>query len=144
MTALKLLLLSGLAGLTGCQCCALTEHYACLIDRISDHEHAKERFYHPELDLNRIGRPDWCSCRLNRLLCPCACSRVRPLPCGQVVCRETGVLQPDTVKHPDWSQQPPSQEEPAVEDAPLPPELQEGEVPRFPDEERAERNLQLP
>ena len=152
LTAAMLLLLVSLAGQSGCQCCALTNHYACLIDRISDHEHTKERFYHPELDLNRIGRPDWCQCRVNRVLCGCACNRVRPLPCEYVVCRETGVGGANHVTHPDWSEsdeseddrdQMPGEEEPS-EDAPLPPALQNGDVPRFPGEDRAEQDLRLP
>lgn len=151
-TALMMVLLAGLAGMSGCQCCALTEHYACLIDCISDHEHAMERFYHPEWDLNRIGRPDWCRCRLNRALCPCACNRVRPAPCGYVVCRETGVVVRDQLRYPDWSQSAPSQDDPELtpledlssEDAPLPPALQQGDVPQSPGEERGERDLRLP
>lgn len=153
-TALKMVLLAGFAGLSGCQCCALTEHYACLIDWISDHERAEEISYHPGWDLNRIGRPDWCTCRVNRLLCPCACARLRPPPCGYIVCRETGVLK----QHPHGPESAPQEEVPdqmpledqtppddqTIEDAPLPPALQEGEVPRIPDEERLERDLQLP
>jgi hypothetical protein len=151
-TAFMMVLLAGLAGLSGCQCCALTEHYACLIDWASDHERAEEISYHPGWDLNRIGRPDWCRCRLNRALCPCACSRVRPAPCGYVVCRETGRGVRDQVKHPDWSQSAPSQDGPeqtpledlSSEDAPLPPALQQGDVPQSPVEERGERDLLLP
>lgn len=150
-TTFRVVLLAGLAGLSGCQCCPLTENYACLIDWISDHERDEEKSYHPGWDLNRIGRPDWCCCRLNRRLCPCACSRVRPLPCGHIVCRES-VMLPEKARHPDWSRQPPSQagpgdsppEEPESEDAPLPPELQKGDVPQFPDPQRAKRDLQLP
>src|SRR5690606_5168269 len=103
-------------------------------------------------DLNRIGRPDWCCCPVNRLLCPCACARIRPAPCGYVVCRERGGVGRDAVKHPDWSQQPPSADGPeqtpledlSSEDAPLPPALQEGQVPEVLDEKRLERDLQLP
>lgn len=96
-----------LLGLTGCQCCALTEHYASAVDCISDHEHHFERFYHPGWDLNRIGRSDWCSYPKNRLCCRCVCDRCRPAPCEYIVCRETGRLLPPTVTHPDWSEQPP-------------------------------------
>lgn len=151
-TALMMVALSGLVGLSGCQCCCLTEPLSHFIDRIADHEHAWQYYYHPELDLNRIGRRDWCRCRVNRMLCPCACARIRPAPCGYVVCRETGVLPSEKVRHPQWSQTPSSDGEPDLtspedlssEDAPLPPALQNGDVPQVPDEERLQRDLQLP
>jgi hypothetical protein len=149
-TALMMVALAGFAGLSGCQCCCLTEPVSHLIDRIADHEHAWQYCYHPELDVSRIGRSDWCRCRLNRMLCPCACSRVPPPPCGYVVCRETGVLHSEKVRHPDWPESAPMGdadpvpgEEPS-EEAPLPPALQNGDVPRVPDEERLQRDLQLP
>lgn len=73
------------AGAAGCQCCALTERYQDHIDDISDHEGNFERFYSPCLDLTRIGRPDWCSCSVNRWLCPCGCDKRPPLPCPTYV-----------------------------------------------------------
>jgi len=152
MTASMLLVLAGVCvGLSGCQCCALTEHYASLIDCISDHEHAMERFYHPELDLNRIGRPDWCRCPLNRALCPCVCDRIRPAPCGYVVCRETGVVLQDHAHHPDWSRSAPGDEESELAPPPpgagldiTPPARAPGAVPPNPEAERAEKDLRLP
>lgn len=67
-------------GLSGCQCCCLFERYADEIDRIATDECCLDAFYCPCLDLTRIGRPDWCQCGFNRLLCPCACARCKPLP----------------------------------------------------------------
>jgi hypothetical protein len=152
LTVSMFVLLAGLAAsLSGCQCCALTEHYACLIDCISDHEHAMERFYHPGWDLNRIGRPDWCRCPINRHLCPCVCSRVRPAPCGYVVCRENGVVLPDQVSHPEWAR--PQPEDDGSELAPPPPDFGmesappaggNESIPPLPEEERAEQDLRLP
>jgi len=55
--------------LTGCQCCRLSEPYADLIDDISDRPVTLDALYNPELDLQRIGKPDWCRSRLNRWLC---------------------------------------------------------------------------
>jgi hypothetical protein len=60
----------------GCQCCHVFEPYADVIDHVSDHEHSLECLYHPAFDLNRIGKPDWCTCPLNRLLCHRACKRL--------------------------------------------------------------------
>ena len=67
-------------GLTGCQCCPLTNHYASAVDCIADHEHHLDVFYHPGLDLTRIGRPDWCQCGFNHWLCHCRCDSRKPLP----------------------------------------------------------------
>lgn len=64
----------------GCQCCPLTDHYASAVDCIADHEHGLDVLYTPCLDLTRIGRPDWCQCRVNRWICPCRCERCKPLP----------------------------------------------------------------
>jgi hypothetical protein len=82
-----LLALSCSAALSaGCQCCFLTEPYQDVIDDISDHEgNFDRRFYSPCLDLTRIGRPDWCSCSVNRRLCPCSCDKRPPLPCPTYV-----------------------------------------------------------
>jgi hypothetical protein len=67
-------LLVGFA-MAGCQCCECTERLADLTDRISSRECAAEVFYHPGLDLTRIGRRDWCECPINHWLCPCRCDR---------------------------------------------------------------------
>jgi hypothetical protein len=55
--------------LTGCQCCSLSEPYADLIDNVSDQKLTLDALYNPELDLQRIGKPDWCRSPLNRWLC---------------------------------------------------------------------------
>ncbi len=78
--ARSLFLLAG-AALAGCQCCACTEHYGDVVDLISSRECQAEVFYHPGLDLTRIGRRDWCECSFNRWLCPCRCEQ-----CGQSDC----------------------------------------------------------
>lgn len=72
-TGLALVLLGWSAG-----CCQLT---TCFEDRLGDfvdhvglHEPTLDALYHPGLDPLRIGEPDWCQCRLNRLLCPRACA----------------------------------------------------------------------
>ena len=61
--------------MVGCQCIPLTEHYCDVIDEINDHECCGERLYYAPLDLQRIGKADWCKCRLNRWLCPSCCRR---------------------------------------------------------------------
>jgi hypothetical protein len=152
LTVSIFVLLAGVvASFSGCQCCAVTEHYASLIDCISDQEHAMERFYHPCWDLNRIGRSDWCSCPINRHLCPCVCSRIRPAPCGYVVCRETGLVLKDRISRPDWAQ--PAEGGDDSESAPLPPGAGAESAPPADgardilpllDVERAEQDLQLP
>ena len=102
-----------LLGLSGCQCCPLTESYATAIDVISDHEHHFERVYVAGLDLNRIGRPDWCSYRINHLFCPCVCDRCRPAPCGYVVQTER-YIPPTQISQPDWAQEESEPTEPAT------------------------------
>jgi hypothetical protein len=69
-----------IGGVCGCQCCRMTDHYADAVDCIATHETELDALYHPGLDLTRIGRADWCQCRINRALCPCACERRKPLP----------------------------------------------------------------
>lgn len=73
-----------LAAGAGCQCHPFTHHYGDFIDDISDTEFYAEVFYHPELDLTRIGKPDWCRCPINRALChgPC-CRYERCLHCDE-------------------------------------------------------------
>lgn len=129
-----------LVSLSGCQCCGLFNRYADAIDCISDHEHHFERFYCPCWDLNRIGRPDWCSCRPNRILCRCACERCRPLPCEHAVYQETGFVLPENASQPDWSQQEPE----PTDSLDVEPQILEGEVPPLPEEAEAEKDLLLP
>ncbi len=69
-----------MASMAGCQCCPLTDHYADAVDCIADHEHHFEGLYCPCYDLTRIGRPDWCHCGINHILCQCRCERCKPLP----------------------------------------------------------------
>lgn len=62
-----------LVTITGCQCSRLTEHYCDAVDCIADHEPDLEHLYNPCYDLTRIGHPDWCCCRHNRLWCRHGC-----------------------------------------------------------------------
>ncbi|GAB4145260.1 MAG: hypothetical protein Tsb009_17340 [Planctomycetaceae bacterium] len=62
-----------LGGSLGCQCCKWTERYADLVDDVSDRKPNLDRFYRPEWDLNRIGKPDWCRSKWNRWWCGEAC-----------------------------------------------------------------------
>lgn len=62
-----------IALISGCQCSPLTAKYADLIDDISDQPFRLDPLYIPALDVNRIGRPDWCQCPLNRLWCGYGC-----------------------------------------------------------------------
>jgi hypothetical protein len=52
-----------------------------VVDLISSRECHSEIFYHPGLDLTRIGRRDWCQCGINRWFCPCRCDRYCPSDC---------------------------------------------------------------
>ncbi len=54
----------------GCQCNDFRNKQADVVDCIVDHVPHCDRFYTPVLDLNLIGRPEWCDWRVNRLLCP--------------------------------------------------------------------------
>lgn len=68
-------------GLAGCQCCELTERYQDHIDHIADRSPHLERFYHPGLDLTRIGYPDWCQNPINRAIYgDCCCRDTRQQP----------------------------------------------------------------
>ncbi|MBX3444869.1 MAG: hypothetical protein KF774_20885 [Planctomyces sp.] len=71
-------LLATALGLSGCQCCQVTEALADVADAVSAHECAADDLYHPGLDLTRIGRRDWCECGINHWLCPCRCDTVCP------------------------------------------------------------------
>ena len=59
--------------LSGCQCGPLYEGYAGFVDGVSDQLPLLERLYVPQLDISRIGQPDWCRSPINRLLAPCEC-----------------------------------------------------------------------
>lgn len=78
---LRSLMLLGVILLAGCQCCTCTEPYGDVVDLISSREFQGENFYHPGLDLTRIGRRDWCQCGINHWLCPCRCDRYCPSEC---------------------------------------------------------------
>lgn len=80
-------------GAVGCQCCSWTEHYQDTIDHIADHQPHLDRFYHPGLDLTRIGYPDWCQSGVNRCLY------------GDCCCRDTR-QQPPYIHNPMYSPQP--------------------------------------
>ena len=62
-----------LVSLVGCQCCGVTERYADLIDDVTDYDLELDAWYHPGLDLTRIGKPDWCRYRWNGIWCKRAC-----------------------------------------------------------------------
>lgn len=69
----------------GCQCSPLFEPYAGLIDGVSDIDPTLDPLYHPAWDLNRIGKPDWCTSPVNRFLCRRACRYPDPVcPPGYV------------------------------------------------------------
>jgi hypothetical protein len=69
--------------MTGCQCCSWSDAYYDHIDDFSsDHDlcySCVDRFYDATLDLNRIGKPDWCRSKINRKLCgrTCSCGKCR-------------------------------------------------------------------
>ena len=68
--------------MTGCQCCSWTEAYSNDIDDFSDnHKLCLDHYYDATLDLNRIGKPDWCRSETNRKLCRLGCG------CGCGQCR---------------------------------------------------------
>ncbi len=64
-----LLVISGI----GCRCRELEDAYGDVIDDIGQCEPNLDFLYRPALDPLRIGEPDWCRCRLNRLLCRDVC-----------------------------------------------------------------------
>jgi hypothetical protein len=66
------------ASSVGCQCCQLTESLGDVVDAITVTEWAADPWYHPGLDLTRIGRRDWCECGINSWLCPCRCDTKCP------------------------------------------------------------------
>lgn len=70
--ATGLLLAVGASG-----CCQFASHleneFGDFVDYVNYHEPDLTHLYHPGLDPLRIGKPDWCSDRFNRVLCPCAC-----------------------------------------------------------------------
>ena len=62
---------------SGCHCGPVYTPYANLIDDLSDRPMHLDSLYTPELDLSRIGHPDWCCWGLNRLLARCECEHCR-------------------------------------------------------------------
>ena len=58
---------------TGCRCGSLDNASGDLIDILTERRLSLEFLYKPELDLTRIGKPDWCRSPLNRLLCRDQC-----------------------------------------------------------------------
>ena len=62
-----------LASAAGCQCCPTANCHYRTVDCIADIEPELDCLYHPELDVSRIGKADWCSCWWNRVWCGCAC-----------------------------------------------------------------------
>lgn len=87
----------------GCQYCHVTESWQDHVDHFVDCEPCLDHLYHPEWDVSRIGQPDWCRCRWNRLLWPKACCKYRPMPMPQPVINS---VQPDPYIPPPASQSP--------------------------------------
>jgi|GEM_PF-1662086 len=71
--AVEGILLVSLFGITGCQCHTWGDRYSDLIDDISDYKAEWDGLYNPCFDISRLGKPDWCHCKWNRLFCPHAC-----------------------------------------------------------------------
>lgn len=61
--------------LAGCRCFPAVEKYHNAIDTVSDFDIYWDRWYHPPWDVSRAGRPDWCSSKFNRWICPCRCQQ---------------------------------------------------------------------
>jgi len=59
---------------SGCRCGYLNDASGDFIDTITEPRLSLDRWYRPELDLTRIGKPDWCRSPFNRLLCRDKCS----------------------------------------------------------------------
>lgn len=59
---------------SGCRCGCLENTSGNLIDTLTERKISLDCLYRPELDLTRIGKPDWCRSPLNRLLCRDKCS----------------------------------------------------------------------
>lgn len=55
---------------SGCQCSNVRDRYGDVVDDVTDVDLNMEWAYKPKWDLNLVGRPEWCSSRLNRLICP--------------------------------------------------------------------------
>lgn len=67
---------------TGCEVCRWKQDcWADVIDDVSDHECELDCLYCPELDISRMGKPDWCQCPINAWLDWRQCSCNRPY-CG--------------------------------------------------------------
>jgi hypothetical protein len=58
---------------SGCRCGWLDNASGDLIDTLTERRLTWDCLYKPELDLSRIGKPDWCRSPLNRLLCRDKC-----------------------------------------------------------------------
>jgi hypothetical protein len=76
-----LLLVGCICGLNvGCQAFSLTESYCDLIDHVNDrYPTPVDDCYHVELDLQRIGRRDWCQSPWTGM-CRRACRSHPPYP----------------------------------------------------------------
>ena len=66
-----------MVALAGCQCCRCSNIYSNVIDSSSDCLTSLDVdcLYKPTLDLNRIGKPDWCESCVNRLWCRTGCCK---------------------------------------------------------------------
>ena len=55
---------------SGCTVCHyISEKWAdCVDDFQRHHSLTYDHLYHPWMDVSRIGKPDWCECRVNRFL----------------------------------------------------------------------------
>ena len=91
-----LLCLVCVVGLVGCQCCGVTERYADLIDDVNDYDLELDAWYHPGLDLTRIGKPDWCRSRFNRMLCRRACELTGCECCSAACAADAGTAATET------------------------------------------------
>jgi hypothetical protein len=63
----------------GCQCAPLTDPYLDAVDYLADRELELDALYHPAFDLTRIGRPEWCCCRMNWRWCRRGCTHRPPV-----------------------------------------------------------------
>ena len=89
MTQFRVWMMLGFITLSGCQALLFDGFYPDIVDHTSDKlssSHCKwDWIYHPGLDLTRIGKDDWYSCRWNRWtsrICPPRGGRIgaRPIP----------------------------------------------------------------
>lgn len=74
--AVTLIALTGWLGLlAGCRCIPAMEKYHDGVDTVADFDIYWDREYYPPWDVSRAGRPDWCSSKFNRWICPCRCQQ---------------------------------------------------------------------